>query len=252
MVTTSFIRVFLTAFVLTLNSTDAWAQRFEDVIYLKNGSIVRGMIISDTTGSGNTLILSNSGDTWAFDKAEIDSVGREKKFEYKAVLFNTKGSEFKVDAEFLLRSGNNAIGRAVIPGIGIGYGLRINKHFCTSVETGMQFYEYMEIPVSLSMRARVTERAIAPLLFIRTGYTIPGEKREDDFDYSYSSRGGVNFATGAGIERIINGNAALLLTFSWHYQELNYHLSSLHQWVQDRDRKEAYSRFRITLGYVFR
>ncbi len=157
-----------------------------------------------------------------------------------------------MDAEFLLRSGSNAIGRAVIPGIGLGYGFRINEHLCTSVETGMQFYEHMEIPVSLSARARVTEKAVAPLLFVRTGYTIPGEKREDDPDYSYRSREVWNFTAGAGIERIINGNTALLFTVSWHYQELNYHLSPLHQWVLERDRKEAYSRFRITLGYIFK
>lgn len=237
--------------LMTLVFSNISAQKYEDVVYLSNGSIIRGVLLSDSTGN-KTLILSNSGDTWAFENSEIDSVKREKKFDYTAAIFNTRGSEFKLDAEFLLRSGNNSVGRSVIPGVGIGYGYRVDKYFAFAAETGIQFYELTEIPVSAAIRARMSDRTVTPVMLLRTGYTIPGEKRGDDFDYSYKSRGGFHFTAGAGLERIISNNTALLFTISYHYQELNYHLTPLHQWVQERDRKETYSRVRITLGYIFK
>ncbi len=227
------------------------AQRLEDVIYLSGGSVIHGSLLTDSASS-TVKILNHSGDTWVFDRSEVDSVKREKPFEYKAMLFNKPGFEININGEFLLRSGNNAIGNAVIPGLGLLFAYRFNPYISAGTEIGMEFYERMEVPVSASLRLRSSDRSLSPFLLLRAGYTIPAEKRQDDWEYKYESYGGIHTTFGAGIERILNENSSFLFTFSYHYQELNYHLTPLNEWVQERDRTEAFSRLRLTLGYVFK
>jgi hypothetical protein len=232
-------------------TNNALAQRKEDVIYLSNGTIIRGIILKDSTAR-TIRILNHAGDTWVFDRKDIDSVKRERPFEYKAIMFNQKGAEFNINTEFLMRSGNNAVGKSVIPGINLVAGYRFNPYFSVGPEIGMEFYDWMEILFSASLRVRSSGRALSPLAILRAGYTLPAEQRADDWDYKYKSTGGFHATIGVGIERIIKENASFLVTFSYHYQELNYYLTPLHQWVQERDRTETYSRFRLTLGYVFK
>jgi hypothetical protein len=245
------IPFFIFLIFLAVTGCNAWCQKKEDVVYLSDGSIIRGIVQTDSTG-GIIRILNHAGDTWAFNLSEVDSLTRERPFEYKALLFNQNGFEFNINAEFLIRSRNNAIGNAVIPGIDLVFGYRINPYFSAGAGMGMQFYETMEIPFSLSVRARASGRTLSPLVLVKAGYTLPAEKRPSDWDYNYTSHGGFNGTVGLGIERILNENASFLLTFSYHYQALNYQLTPLGPWVQERTRKEVYSRFRFTLGYLFK
>ncbi len=232
-------------------SATVTAQHKEDVIYLTDGSIIHGILLKDTVA--NTIrILNHAGDTWVFDRSRVDSITREKLFEYKAILFNRQGLEFSVNAEFLMRSKSNAIGKASIPGINMEFGYRFNPYISFAAGMGAEFYEWLEIPFSAAIRARLSGRALSPLVFIKSGYTVPAEKRPDDFDYAYKSIGGYFVSVGVGIERVLNENASFLFSFSYHYQKLGYHLTPLHQWVQERDRTETYSRFRIAIGYIFK
>jgi hypothetical protein len=247
----NWISFFILPAFLVINTCNTWCQKKEDVIYLSDGSIIRGIVQTDST-SGTIRILNHAGDTWVFNLSAVDSLKRERPFEYKALLFNQHGFEYNINAEFLIRSRNNAIGNAVIPGIDMVFGYRINPYFSAGAGMGMEFFETMEIPLSLSVRARISGRALSPLILVKAGYTLPAEKRPSDWDYNYTSYGGFNGTVGLGIERILNENASFLLSFSYHYQALNYYLTPLGPWIQERTRTEVYSRFRFTLGYIFK
>lgn len=239
-------------FIFSILSTgNTLAQRLEDVVYLSNGSIIRGTILPDSTNF-NLHILNHSGDVWSFTRTEIDSVKREKPSDYEAEMFSKPGIEMNVNAEFMARSGSNAIGKAIVPGVTLGLGYRFNHWVCSGAETGIEFYDLMEVPVAASLRLRASGRALSQFIIFRGGYTLSAEKHPDDWNYKYAGKGGPMLTVGTGIEKIISGNSSFLLSFSYHYQELNYHLTPLNQWVQERDRKESYSRFRISLGYVFK
>jgi hypothetical protein len=247
------LTILLMVALCTFFATKASAQRIEDVIYLSNGSIIHGTLQKDS--SVNTIrILNHTGDTWVFDRKDVIAVKREKPFDYKAAKFNQRGIEFNVNGEFLMRSGGNAVGNAVIPGINMVLAYRCDPWVSTGLESGVDFYNWMEIPLSISLKLRTSTNALSPFLLFRTGYTFPAEKRADDYAYKYKSIGGVHATVGIGFERIINENASFLFSASYHYQELNYHLTPLYpeQMYQDRDRTETYSRFRLTLGYAFK
>jgi hypothetical protein len=237
--------------VLSLNFINVSGQRLEDVVYLKNGNIIRGIILGDP-GSDTIRILNHSGDTWVFRQNEIEKLVKEKPFEYKTKLFNQPGWEVNLNGILLLRSRSSAIGNAVIPGINMGLGYRINNYLSVQADMGFEFYEWLEVPLAASVRIRSGNRALSPLLILRGGYTTPAEKRKDDWSYRYIGKGGYHFSLGGGLERVLNPDASFLITFTYQYQELNYDLLPLNQWVQERTRLEAYSRLKISLGYVFK
>ncbi len=236
--------------VISLFFTSLRAQKQEDVVYLNNGSIIHGTLVTGDTS--RISIINNYGDTWVFSREEVDSVSKQRPFEYNAMLFNKKGFELGTNAELMVRSGANAIGSAIVPGINLLLGYRVNSRFSAGLRTGLEFFDYMEIPVCGEIRYRAVNRALSPVIYFRSGYSFPAESRPNDYQYSYSSSGGYSLSTGIGIGRVINENASFLFTFGYGYQELNYHLSPLYQWLQERDRTEYYSRLRISLGYFFK
>ncbi len=223
----------------------------EDVIYLSDGSIIRGRIISDSAGT-HVRILNHAGDTWSFDRSNVDSIRQEKPFEYKAMIFNQRGMEFAMNGSMLVRSGSNVIGRTVIPCFDLSYGYRFRSVLSTGAGVGVDFYQWLEVPVTAYVRFRASGTTIAPVLFLKTGYAIAAEKRNDDGAYSYTSTGGPLVIVGVGVERILSENASFILSFAWHYQELNYHLTPKYEWELERERKEIYSRLSISLGYIFK
>lgn len=236
--------------ILVLIQDRVSAQRKEDVLYLSNGSVIHGRIMDSTVHK--VKILNHAGDIWAFDRSDVDSVKQSKFFEYRADVFNQPGFEFNINGEFLMRSKRDAVGKAVISGINMQFGYRIKPFISAGIETGIEFYEWTEVPFLACVKFRTSRRTLSPVLFARTGYTVSAEKRGDDGQFSYRSKGGPVTSAGIGIEKILNENASFLFTFSYHVQKLRYHLTPLNQWVQERDRTETYSRLRLTVGYVFK
>ncbi len=239
---------FVIFFLFVINAS---AQHKEDVLYLKNGSVIHGLILNDSVRN-NIRILNHAGDILSFEASIIDTIRHEKPFEYKAFVFNRRGSEFNLNGALLIHSGNHNIGKTVIPGISAGYGYRFQPYFTAGTELGIEFYEWLQIPVSVFVRFRMSQNTVSPIFYFKTGYSLPAEKRDADWDYSYTGSGGPLAIAGIGVEKILSENASFNFSFSWNYQELNYHLLPRHQWVRERDRTETYNRFRLTLGYVFK
>lgn len=242
----------LAIFTLLTNTLEINAQNREDVVYLKNGSILRGIIVPDSSSLQKVRILNNSGDLWVFNQSEVDSIRKEKPYIGKLQHFTQPGLEFGISGEFLVRSGVNAIGNSVIPGLNLQLSYRYNDHLAMGSELGLEFYNWMEIPLSIAFRYRIGNTVSSPLLFIRTGYTIPAEDRESDWEYRYISKGGWHYSIGTGFEKILSNETSFIFTLAYHYQEFNYHLVPLQPWSMERNRTEAYSRLRLSLGYIFK
>lgn len=242
----------LVVLILINISAKVNGQSREDVVYLKNGSVLRGIIVPDSSNLQRLRILNISGDIWAFSLSEIDSVKKEKPFIGKVQHFTKPGLEFGINAELLVRSGVNAIGNSVIPGVNLQLSYRYNTHFAVGTDLGLEFYNWMEIPISLGLRYRFSNTVNSPLLFIRTGYTIPAEEREPEWEFRYVAKGGWHYTAGVGIEKILNNETSFLFSLAYHYQEFNYHLVPLQTWSVERNRTEAYSRLRLNIGYNFK
>ena len=242
---------FLVFLILITSIKFTLAQKKEDVIYLRDGSIIRGIIQKNCTHN-KISILNHAGDTWVFDTNKVDSVLNEKPFEYKALMFNQNGFEFNINGVFLFRTTENAIGKSVIPGINLLYGYKFNPYFSSGIGVGLEFYDQMEIPFFAELRLRWLNRTFSPLTLFKAGYTVPAENKSDDWEYKYKSHGGYTYTIGLGIDRILDNNTSFIISFSYHHQKLDYSLTPLNEWLQERERSEIFSRFQLTLGYCFK
>ena len=63
-------------FLNLLMSTEAGSQQIEDVIYLKNGSIIRGIIIEQVPGE-SVKIQTREGNLFVYQMAQIDKIMKE-------------------------------------------------------------------------------------------------------------------------------------------------------------------------------
>ena len=107
---------------------DVFAQKEEDVIYLSNGSVIHGIILADSTEK-RIRIMSHNGDIWSFTRSDIDSLKHEKPIDFKAVAFTQTGSAFSFMGALLIRSGNNVIGKPLIPSVSLGYNYLFRPYF---------------------------------------------------------------------------------------------------------------------------
>lgn len=67
----------MTVSLVLMSISFAHAAEFEDVIYLKNGSIIRGIIVEQMPQEGTYAIKTLGGSVFVFNSTEIEKVTRE-------------------------------------------------------------------------------------------------------------------------------------------------------------------------------
>jgi len=111
----AFLKALLLVLCLTSYAARLQAQKnMEDVIYLKNGSKINGIImqlIPDST----VRIKQTDGSVWVFPMKEVDMIDKEIKNKYKANIADAKGYRFGIDAGIRLVSGPDS-NSFILPG----------------------------------------------------------------------------------------------------------------------------------------
>ena len=70
-------RILVVLFALVLMSAAALAQNYRDVVYLKNGSVIKGTVLEQVTG-GNIKIQTADGSIFVYPSSEVVKVVKEK------------------------------------------------------------------------------------------------------------------------------------------------------------------------------
>ena len=65
-----------TFFVIIFSTFNIYAQRMEDVLYLKNGSIIHGIIIEQVPGK-SIKIQNTIGDVYFYDIFDVEKITKE-------------------------------------------------------------------------------------------------------------------------------------------------------------------------------
>jgi hypothetical protein len=192
-----------------LISTNAGAQK-KETIYLKNGSIISGKVISRDTGS-KVVKIQTEGNTWAFPIAEIDSVQSYK----SPSVFNQRG--YYAIVSMGLQFGNTNYyygGPSAGFSLNVVNGYRFDRYKSLGVATGFDFYSENEfIPVNIDFRGTLFDRKITPYYFAQAGYGFLANKESKD------SKGGINFGAGLGYLLSINNSTGFFFEAGYRQQE---------------------------------
>lgn len=110
-------RILVVLFALVLMSAAALAQNYRDVVYLKNGSVIKGTVLEQVTG-GNIKIQTADGSIFVYPSSEVVKVVKEE-----VSGGSNSASRNKNNAAAPVESVEQFRGWRYSPGLGIGVAL---------------------------------------------------------------------------------------------------------------------------------
>lgn len=166
--------------LLVVGYTTAEAQNNQETIYLKNGSIVKGIILKEEP-NGQISMTTSEGNFFVFNKDEIDNVvygannsvrkhySLSQKNQHRLSLYHTyrgfvdTGLAFDLSDSDGYFSCSTSHGYQFNPHLFLGGGFAINYYFDASEAV---------IPVFADFRYYITKRRITPYIGTKLDYSI--------------------------------------------------------------------------------
>ncbi|WP_300704249.1 hypothetical protein [Bacteroides sp.] len=222
------------------------AQNYTEVVYLKNGSIIRGIIIEQVPNA-SLKIQTSDGSVFSYTLEEVEKITKEGYYKQPKQAKESKEMYRKQPRYVQERpvrqarsprtprsSSTNSFGKASLRGYkgfvetGYIFDLTDNNANCVDVSTihGFQFNDYLFVgggaafnyytdadaysaPVFASFRANFRNKRIAPFADTKLGYSV------GDVEGAYATAGiGVRFA--------LARKMALNLKLEYVYQDYGY------------------------------
>lgn len=210
-----------------------------DAVHLKNGSIIKGVIIEQIPGKQVTIKTAD-GSTFVCLMEEISKITKEEEstkpiFKSSNKNYNIKGRRLIVDLGYVAGSFKGPI-------LSASYGSQINKYLFVGGGVGLNYmtdFTALGIPVFADVRGYALNGPIQPFIALRIGYKFNTEKL-----VSYSSIGGFYCNPFVGIRFITNKKQAINLGIGYSIERVN----SDDEYDYDDIKAEA---FTFKIGYEF-
>lgn len=224
-------------------------KQMEDVIYLKNGAIVRGIIIEQVPNK-SIEIKSNDNNYFIFKMDEVQKIAKENKLT-DPTDYKTKG--FLNISEFVYGFGIKTIdtyqgsfkinGRFPIIGLRTINGYQFNKYF--SIGLGVGFEAFLDgdksgalIPLSIDTRINFRKGKISPTLNLNGGYSVGVENSS-----------GLSANPSIGMKLYLTKKIACLFNIGYKVQQQNVKLPD--EYGVDIPRIVNYEFISLSTGLTF-
>lgn len=158
-------KILLTLVTLLLLAFAASAQDTRDVIYLYNGSIIKGQIV-EMVPYGNVRIATADGSVFVYSMAEVAKIEKE--------AVNPR----KLKKNFNKPTGYFGHVSLSVPyfvvGVNMINGYRFCPEFAMGIGIGVEVYEYsaLGIPIYLHLRSDFLGTRVSPYISFDAGYKI--------------------------------------------------------------------------------
>ena len=215
--------------LVVLFCNKSYAQNnFEDVIYLKNGSIIRGIIIEQVPNK-SFKIQTADRNVFFYKNDEIEKITKENLPVKNSFVKNfNKITDFKKSGFINLTEVNKyfGIGKVEIGPYSIGdnlqrpYGFKtvngyqFNEHLSLGIGLGIDKYtsNNFQVPITLDLRATFLKGKISPVFIANIGYSFG----------LYKYKSGLVINPQIGIKTYISKNVAYLFNVGCNLWNLQY------------------------------
>ncbi len=217
---------------LTLSAQQAVKvdKAYVDVVYLKNGNIIRGEILEHIQDQ-YVSIQTPDQNIWRFAYNELTHITLEPVSHIKPIKFiqqPEKGFNGKISLSTLVANGKPEYERSVIPALFIVQSYRFYPLLNTGIGTGLKVLDRgMMLPVFVEINGDITTgRTINPYLYAQGGYGFAihkGQQRQiwengEWIDETGEVKGGIYAGLGAGIRLLTKNDMSWLFTLGYTYQ----------------------------------
>ena len=164
------------------------AQQMREIVYLKNGSVVRGIVIEQVPGV-SLKIQTSDGSIFAYQMSDVEKITKEMVGNNRNSFNNN--SSFSNNGGFLIndQSGSQQGYKGFLDfgyTVGVGdfeedriefstsHGYQFNPHFYAGIGVGLSYFtdaEVLGVPIFAHIRANLLDKAISPYVDFRIGYS---------------------------------------------------------------------------------
>ena len=237
-----FFFLILTSLFLFLSVS---AQKFKDVIYLKDGSVYRGYI---TDNDGESIKLETlCGNLIVFSMNKIDSTALEK-FRLKSAYYRSDGYRMNFDLGLSFPNDFN-------PHIEVSNShlYKFKNKYMAGIGVGVKKADVTYATIFTECKYLLSKKSSTPYLNLRGGLNIPTEKKEgSDVDYIYTlNKEGVFGDLSAGISIHSRSNHCIHFIIGFQIQYLKFIDMENQWWNENRIeviREEFYKRAYVGFG----
>ncbi len=235
-------------------------KRMQDVVYLKNGSIIRGTIVLQDPGKLIKLKTSDNS-LWVFTNEQIDSITQPVK-----VMIRQKAGYYNLtEAGFLAGNYSNAT-RAIFSIINVNSWCFKNG-ISTGIGVGVELSKESYLPIVADIRYFFKQKRSVPFVSFQAGYSIPLGGSYDQIIYAIDDRrmnpvyypgpipdytndpisatGGFLVNPGIGLQTPLNENLAITFSAGYRYMRYSY---TRNDYKLDID----YNRLSLKIGLLFK
>jgi hypothetical protein len=239
--------VILAVFV-TFFSVKLYAQSTEDVVYLNNGSILRGKVIETVSGRHTTIEIAGRNVLFIPDSA-LKLVLMDQPLPARDRENNASAVEMAASVSFFGGSKNSA-GSSFITSY------RFPFRLSTGVGIGDEWFDHQQIPFIADVKYSFLKGSWSPYIYAQTGYAIPMSKNSDnDNSWYYQNTdyyGGVLAGAGGGMRFDFSGHNALIFSIGYRYQKTK--TVTTDPWSSYQSETivyDEYNRMTFAVGFLF-
>ncbi|MCX6220509.1 MAG: hypothetical protein NTZ69_05935 [Bacteroidia bacterium] len=231
-------------------------KRNHDVVYLKNGSILRGTVVLIDPGKFIKLKTPDRN-VWVFEQEKIDSIVQTSK-----VQIPQKNGYFNL-TEMGVLAGNSANYKKNPFTLMNISSWKFENGFSTGIGVGVEFFNETYLPVVADFRYFIRKAGAMPFVSLQGGYSIPlggtytllnlyylsssiYRPTPQPTNIDVSARGGWLVNPAIGIQTPLNENLAL--TFSAGYRMMRQRYGKNDTYKLDVD----YNRLSLKVGLLFK
>lgn len=222
-----------------IDKAQAQTIKKQDVIYLKNGWVIRGELSRE---KDKFRIITTDKNEFVFDELEVEKVEREDKilpFEYKENGFShyTEMGALAANNNSDVNVNTSAFSFQTVNGY------KFNQWLFTGLGVGVDLYATETfIPLFGSIRGDFSKKgSVIPYYFVDAGYGINITENSDE---NIDNAGGLLFASGLGIKVRFQNNTAFLLSAGFRIQNSS-------QAADNVKLNNSYERLALRAGFSF-
>lgn len=232
----TFITILFLGFVF---QSFAQTEKKEDVLYLKNGWVIRGEVVKE---NDRLRIITRDKNEFVFSEREVDKITREDIF--REIGFKEKGFSSYTEMGALAANNNSDVNvNTSAFSFQTVNGYKFNQWLFTGVGLGVDLYAAETfIPVFGSLRGDLFKTgSVIPYYFIDAGYGI---NITGNADPMVENAGGFLFASGIGIKVPFQNSTAFLLSAGFRVQNSSVKMGDARQ-------NNNYERLALRAGFTF-
>ena len=252
----------LTMFFLFLTSS-GFAQKYEQVLYLKNGWVLHGQIISAAEDS-MVSIQTEDRNIFVFQSSEIDSQivqlkpnqKRQRRNDSNSIEYRNRGYFMLFQAGFLLGNAYSQEESNSLFNPEMIHGYKFNRFLSVGGGIGVNLInEGAILPTFIDLRGDILKQKATPHYFVRGGYSIPLYTREaQDIGWGepifedFKADGGYMIEGGIGMKVHTVSGLAYVFTGGYRIQSLTERYNSFGNRIEQL---YTYQRFSVSFGLMF-